>query len=95
MDRATLRALALVSGLGFAIAIPLGLFVAGGLWLDGRFGTAPLFMLVGVLLGLVAAGFSIKELLAFQGSEPRGKSKRQAPGPATSRAEAARRKRNG
>ncbi len=95
MDRATLRALALVSGLGFAIAIPLGLFLAGGLWLDGRFGTAPLFMLLGILLGLVAAGFSIKELLAFQGSKPRGKRKGQAPGPATSRAEAARRRRNG
>ncbi len=95
MDRATLRALALVSGLGFAIAIPLGLFLAGGLWLDGRFGTAPLFMLLGILLGLVAAGFSIKELLAFQRGEARGKSKRQAPRSVTSRAEATRRRRNG
>lgn len=66
MDRATLRALALVSGLGFAIALPLGLFLAAGLWLDERLATRPLFMLVGILLGLIVAGATIAELLRFE-----------------------------
>lgn len=66
MDRSTLRALGLVSGLGFAITVPMGLFAWAGLWLDGQFGTRPLFMLVGILVGLIAAGASIAELLAFQ-----------------------------
>lgn len=67
MDRSTLRALGLVSGLGFAIAIPLGLCFLGGLWLDTRFGTRPLFMLLGIGLGLGLAILTIKDLLAFQG----------------------------
>jgi F0F1-type ATP synthase assembly protein I len=68
-DRSTLRALALVSGLGFAIAIPLGLFFVGGLWLDERLGTKPLFMLLGLLVGLIAAGGTIAQLLAFRRGE--------------------------
>jgi hypothetical protein len=66
MDRSTLRALGMVSGLGFGIAIPLGLAFLGGLWLDERLGTRPLFMLLGILLGFVLAGFTIAELLSFQ-----------------------------
>ncbi|MCC6626091.1 MAG: AtpZ/AtpI family protein [Chloroflexi bacterium] len=66
MDRSTLRALGMVSGLGFGIAIPLGLAFLGGLWLDGRMGSKPLFMLLGIVLGFVIAGFTIAELLSFQ-----------------------------
>jgi ATP synthase protein I len=63
-----LRALGLVSGLGFAIAVPLVLLAAGGVWLDGRLGTSPLFLLVGIVLGLVSAGGLIAELLSFRSS---------------------------
>lgn len=66
MDRSTLRALGMVSGLGFGIAIPLGLTFLGGLWLDERMGSKPLFMLLGIVLGFVIAGFTIAELLSFQ-----------------------------
>jgi len=66
MDRSTLRALGLVSGLGFAIAGPFFVFFFAGLWLDDRLGTRPLFMLLGLLLGFVAAGATIAELLKFQ-----------------------------
>jgi F0F1-type ATP synthase assembly protein I len=69
MDRTSLRALGLVSGIGFAIAIPLGLLFLGGLWLDERLGTQPLFMMVGILLGLIAAGATIAELLAVQSGQ--------------------------
>lgn len=66
MDRSTLRALALVSGLGFSIAIPLGFFFWGGLQLDEHWGTKPLFMLLGLFLGLLVAGVTMAKLLSYQ-----------------------------
>jgi hypothetical protein len=66
MDRSTIRALGMVWGLGFGIALPFGLFLWAGLWLDDRFGTQPVFMLLGLLLGFVVAGVTITDLLKFQ-----------------------------
>jgi F0F1-type ATP synthase assembly protein I len=72
----------MVSGIGFAIAIPLGLFFLGGLWLDDRMGTRPLFMLVGILVGLIAAGATIAQLLSFRrGGEGRSARRRLRRGP--------------
>jgi F0F1-type ATP synthase assembly protein I len=42
-------------GIGWYIAVAVGLGVAGGIWLDGVVGTAPLFTLVGILLGVTVA----------------------------------------
>lgn len=84
MDRSTLRALALVSGLGFAVALPLGLFFYIGLQLDDRFGTKPLFMLLGLVIGLIAAGATIAQLLSFtRGGDgrTRGGARRTSPRP--------------
>jgi F0F1-type ATP synthase assembly protein I len=39
-------------------------FVLGGLWLDSRFGTRPLFMVV--LLTLVIVGLGMREYYAYQ-----------------------------
>ena len=47
-------------GLTFVVAIVLGL--AGGWWLDGRWGTSPFCMLLGLFTG-IAAGF--KNLFTF------------------------------
>jgi F0F1-type ATP synthase assembly protein I len=66
MDRSTIRALGMVWGLGFGIAIPFGIFFLAGLWLDNRVGTRPLFMLLGLLLGFFVAGVTIADLLKFQ-----------------------------
>jgi ATP synthase protein I len=41
-------------GIEFAISVVIGLL--GGQWLDGRFGTEPYLMIVGLLFG-VTAGF--------------------------------------
>lgn len=51
-------------GLNWAAAILIGLF--GGRWVDGRLHTGPLFLLLGLLLGM-AAGFwgSLKLLKVF------------------------------
>jgi F0F1-type ATP synthase assembly protein I len=41
-------------GLGIQIAASLVVFVLGGLWIDNHFGTLPLFVLIGVALGMTA-----------------------------------------
>ncbi|MBI2761076.1 MAG: AtpZ/AtpI family protein [Chloroflexi bacterium] len=42
-------------GIGWYFAICVVLGVLGGKWLDGRFGTDPLFTLIGTFAGLAAA----------------------------------------
>jgi hypothetical protein len=55
-DSGLARALALTAQLGFSIACPLVVFIAGGAWLDGRLGWSPWLLLTGVLLGVITAG---------------------------------------
>ena len=45
------------AGLGLQFAVVIAAFTFGGHWLDGRLGTSPLFLLVGV--GLAATGGTI------------------------------------
>ena len=40
---------------GYTLLASLGLFGGLGWWLDGRFNTAPLFLIAGILLGLAVA----------------------------------------
>jgi F0F1-type ATP synthase assembly protein I len=58
-------AMGLALGIGFNIAVPLALFVLGGVWLDSTFKTAPIFILVGVFLGLFASGYYLYRLAKF------------------------------
>ena len=55
-DKGLMRAAVLASQLGFSVACPLAAFVIGGYWADGKFNTKPLFLLIGLFLGIVAAG---------------------------------------
>ncbi len=50
-------------GLGWYVAIAIILGVVGGLWLDNRMGTLPLFTLLGVLLGSVAAFYGLYRMV--------------------------------
>ena len=50
-------------GLGWYVAIAIILGVVGGLWLDDRIGTLPLFTLLGVLLGSVAAFYGLYRMV--------------------------------
>ena len=50
-------------GVGFFIGICLLLGVLAGLWLDNRFGTKPIFMLVGLFFGLIFAGYGVYQML--------------------------------
>lgn len=61
-----LREAAPYLGIGTSLAVTVGLGVGVGYWLDRRFGTEPVFFLVGALLGLVAAGVQFYKLVAVR-----------------------------
>ena len=50
-------------GVGFFISTSIIGGVVVGLWLDGKFNTEPLLVLVGLLLGLIVAIFGVYEML--------------------------------
>lgn len=50
---------------GTSVAIVFGVFVWGGVWLDRRLDKSPLFLLLGLLIAFIAAGYSFYELVAF------------------------------
>jgi ATP synthase protein I len=66
IDRATVRALAIASQLGFAIVAAVGIGVLGGLWLDNHLDTRPLFLLIGIVFGLLSAAYVIWDLMNFK-----------------------------
>jgi ATP synthase protein I len=59
--------------LGWVFVATMGLCVFGGLWADKRFGTAPLFILIGVFLGFAASGYSFYQTLRKLNGEGSGK----------------------
>ena len=50
-------------GVGFFIGGSLLLGTLAGLWLDSKFGTRPIIMLLGLFLGLAIAGFGVYQML--------------------------------
>ena len=50
-------------GLGWYVALSIILGAGGGLWLDGRLDTLPLFTLIGVLLGTVLAFYGLIKMV--------------------------------
>jgi len=58
-----LYALSLGMGLGLLVAIPLVVFLLAGLFLDKRFNTLPLFLIVFILLSLAVAAYEIRNLI--------------------------------
>jgi F0F1-type ATP synthase assembly protein I len=75
-EQQDLRAVGVATGLGCSIVAALVLCIGGGVWLDARFGTSPLWTLIGVALGLVVAGYQLWELAKVG-------SKTARPGPMT------------
>ena len=47
------------SGYGLQLAASVGLFMAGGWWVDGKLGTAPLVTIAGAVLGGAAGFYSL------------------------------------
>ncbi len=52
-----------VAGLGWYVALCIVFGVVGGLWLDSKVDTSPLFMLLGTILGVVVAFFGIYKMV--------------------------------
>ncbi len=58
------EALGTLAGLGFTIAVPIAVFTIGGHYLDGVTHTNPLFILLGLLLGLISGIYGAYRLLS-------------------------------
>ncbi|MCA1669706.1 MAG: AtpZ/AtpI family protein [Thermomicrobia bacterium] len=63
MDRNTVRLLAIATQIGFGVAVPLLIFVGGGAFLDKKTGHSPLFLLIGLVIGLIGAGYELFDLV--------------------------------
>ena len=50
-------------GVGFFIGGCIVLGVVAGLWIDGRLGTKPVFILVGLALGIITAFYGVYQML--------------------------------
>jgi ATP synthase protein I len=59
-----LGTLAALGGMGFTIVIPIVLGAILGNYLDGLFRTKPLFLLLGLLLGLISGIYGAYRLLS-------------------------------
>ena len=51
-------------GASLTFAAVVALFALGGLWLDTRLATSPLFVLIGILLGLVGGTIHLLRVVA-------------------------------
>jgi ATP synthase protein I len=73
-----------VLGAGLTLAVSVGLFAYGGLWLDARFGTKPWLLLLCVVCGIVGGILHLIRVLApemwpFGKLPPRGGSNGSVP----------------
>lgn len=50
-------------GVGWFVGVSLLLGVLGGLWLDSEFGSKPLFVIVGLILGIIVATYGVYRML--------------------------------
>ncbi len=49
-------------GVGWYVATSILLGVLGGLWLDNKFNTKPLFVIAGLILGVIVAGYGVYQM---------------------------------
>jgi len=52
-----------LAGVGWYIGICIVLGVVGGLWLDNKFNTRPILVIVGLILGIVVAFYGVYTML--------------------------------
>lgn len=57
-------------GIGTALAVTLLLAVGAGHWIDKRFGTTPVFVLVGAAFGMFAVFYHLYKAYKMTGKEP-------------------------
>ena len=51
-------------GIGWYVALCIVIGVLGGRWIDGQAGTGPIFTLVGIALGAIAAFYGIYRMVS-------------------------------
>ncbi len=52
-----------LTGIGFYIAGAIILGILGGLWLDNKLNSKPLFIIAGLILGIVVAFYGVYKML--------------------------------
>ena len=52
-----------LTGVGFFIGLSIVLGTFAGLWLDGKLDTKPLFMVAGLVVGLVVAFYGVYQMV--------------------------------
>ena len=62
-----------LTGVGFFIGGSIFLGVFAGLWLDNKLSTKPVFILIGLVLGIVVAGLGVYQMLLPLIGNKRGK----------------------
>ncbi len=62
-------------GVGWFVGISILLGVFAGLWLDGRFGTKPLFVVVGLIFGVIIAFYGVYRMILPNINRKRSKGK--------------------
>ena len=50
-------------GMGFYIAIAIILGIWGGHWLDGKMNTGPLWLIIGLVLGIAVAALGVYNMI--------------------------------
>jgi len=81
-DRARMRAMGLALQLSSTVVGSLLFFLIGGILLDRRLGTQPLFLFIGLLLAFIAIGYSLYELATIgvkRGPRPAAKPAQRTP----------------
>lgn len=68
LDRSTIEVWALAGQIGCSIGVSLVVTIVGGLFLDSVLDTSPWFLLAGIFLGLVIAGYSLYRLTLIRTS---------------------------
>ncbi|MGC4377370.1 AtpZ/AtpI family protein [Fictibacillus sp. Mic-4] len=70
IEKRPYRAMALMSGILSQLVGSILIGIFAGKWLDGKIGTSPLFLIIGLLLGLFAGVYGMIRLLSkFSGEE--------------------------
>jgi F0F1-type ATP synthase assembly protein I len=65
MDHSVVQALAIASQLGFVVGAAVLLGYLAGSFLDARFGTSPVFLVLGILIGVASGFYSVAQLAKF------------------------------
>lgn len=52
-------------GVGWYVGLSILGGVLAGLWLDNQFSTKPLFVIIGLMLGITVAGYGVYKMVAY------------------------------